>query len=102
MDIEARSRRNNLIVYGLSERNTRDCKDLLYSFLEYEMHMDKSNIVIERAHRLGRARRRHSPEFDPKRPLIAKFRDYTLTDNVFENIYKFAGTRFGVDRDYPA
>lgn len=102
IDIEARSRRNNIIFWGLTENSKFLTKQLIYRFLEDELNIDTYEMVIERAHRLGSI---NSPanrsKDDPRRPIIVRFRDYADTDTVMENAYKLKGMSFGVDRDYP-
>ena len=97
INMEARGRRNNLIFWGLTERLKYDCSELLLSFLEDELEIDTTGMCIDRAHRLGR----RVNGYDPRRPMIVRFRDYTDTERILQQAYKLRGTRFGVDRDYP-
>ena len=66
------------------------------------MGVDTSEIVIERAHRLGSIRQpaRQAGQ-DPRRTIIAKFNDYRDTEHILDRSYKLKGTKFRVDRDYP-
>ena len=102
LDLEAGSRRNNLIFWGLTENTQRRCDALILSFKVHEMGVDTSEIVIERAHRLGSIRQpaRQAGQ-DPRRPIIAKFNDYRDTEHILDRSYKLKGTKFRVDRDYP-
>lgn len=102
VDIEALSRRNNLIFWGITENNSRQCETLILSFLADEMRIDTAGIVIDRAHRLGPVKRTHvMNRSDPKRPIIVRFRDYRDIDHILDNAYRLKGSRFRVDRDYP-
>ena len=102
IDLEARSRRNNLVFWGISERSPRNCVSLIQSFLTKEMRLDDTGMVIDRAHRLGAVNRMHIRNgTDPKRPLIVRFRDYRDTEHILENAYKLRRTNFRVERDYP-
>lgn len=102
IDQEARSRRNNIIFYGITENTRYNDRDIILMFMCDELNIDTSQMCIERAHRLGTL---HSPtnrsKNDPKRPLIVKFRDYIDTDTVMERAYRLRGSVFGIDRDYP-
>ena len=89
LDIESRSRRNNVIFWGISERlQYHDCKQLIHNFMRdqlfrYDRDFDPKEMCIERAHRLGSLRNdsyRDKP--DPKRPIIVRFRDYNDTELV--------------------
>ena len=104
IDIEARSMRNNLIFYGVTEKFTHKFGDkhLVLRFLENELDINTEDIVIERAHRLGRT----SPQLyrdgsDQKRPLIARFRDYNDTEVIMRKVYLLKNSGFGIDRQYP-
>ena len=99
IDTEARSMRNNLVVYGLTENIRKHTAQIIMGFLESELHIDTREMVIDRAHRLGHVntnRRR-----DPKRPTVVRFRDYVDTERIMRNAYKLRGTAFGIDRQYP-
>ncbi|KAH3843886.1 hypothetical protein DPMN_117419 [Dreissena polymorpha] len=89
IDIEARSMRNNLIFYGVTEKFTNKFGDkhLVLRFLENELDINTEDIVIERAHRLGRT----SPQLyrdgsDQKRPFIARSRDYNDTEVIMRKV----------------
>ena len=99
VDLEARSRRKNLILRGLFEVDGENCYRLVYDFLEDQLQLDdaRSSIVIDRAHRLGKRRNRAFS----RRPIIVAFRDFADTERVLSRGYLLKGTRFGVDRDYP-
>ena len=68
VDLEARSRCNNLIFRSLYKCCKEDCVLVLKQFFEVDLSLNPDDIVIERAHRLGRKRNRFS-----KRPIIAAF-----------------------------
>ena len=102
IDLEARSRRNNLVFWGITKRTSRNCENLILSFIEREMRIDITGMAIDRAHRIGSTIRANSANRDDfKRPIIVRFRNYRDTDHILENAYRLKGTNFGVDRDYP-
>ena len=102
IDLEARSRRNNVIFWGITEKTGQECQEIIYNFMANELDIDTREMCIERAHRLGSQNSNiNRSKADPKRPIIVRFRDYTATDTIMDNAYMLKGTPFGVDRDYP-
>jgi hypothetical protein len=55
LDLEARSRRQNLLFHGLDEEQDENCCDKVVTFMEDALGMT-GNVQINRAHRLGRFR----------------------------------------------
>lgn len=102
IDSEARSMRNNVVIYGLTEKCRYNSKSLVFNFLEDELDIDTSEMQIDRAHRLGQVPDEvHRKRQDPKRPMVVRFRDYVDTEIILSKSYKLKGTNFGVDRQYP-
>ena len=95
IDLEARSRRNNLLFRGLPERRDEDCRRVICSFLEDKLSIDELPS-IERAHRLGR----FNPAKGP-RPIIVAFSFFKDTEDILSNARSLKGTPFGISRDYP-
>ena len=98
IDIEARSRRNNLIFRGLSENKGENCFMLIRDFLNNHLDIDPRQIYLARAHRLGR--------FDPRqqvqrRPIIVNFRDFCDTELIMNHVTMLKGKPFSVDYDLP-
>lgn len=95
LDQEARSRRNNVLVFNLAEAEGEDVVQVLSSFIRDKLRVT-TEVAIQRAHRLGRQRR------DGKaRPIIALLRDYPDVQQLFKNAKNLKGTRYGLSRDYP-
>lgn len=97
IDIEARARRNNLLFYGFGEERNENCRDKIGRLLCDKFNIQPENIVIERAHRIGKFR---SNAFSP-RPIIAAFRDHTLTETIMSQGSNLKNTPHSVSRDYP-
>ena len=70
LDLEARSRRNNLIFRGLADCRNENFAGLIIDFLAEEMQIDINSNDIVRAHRLGSYRLLKSRYQVPKRPII--------------------------------
>lgn len=94
LDLESRSRRNNLIIAGIPELANEDCFQTVSSNLN-----DKMGITpcppIPRAHRLGR--------FLPgkTRPIIVYFLDTRDTEFVLSRATRLKGTTISINRDFP-
>ncbi|XP_053383854.1 uncharacterized protein LOC128550032 [Mercenaria mercenaria] len=79
LDLQSRSMRENLLFYGFDEcansadRKSEDCAEKIMTFCVDTLNiMDaRSQIKIERAHRVGQYRS------DRKRPIVAKFHSYS-------------------------
>lgn len=103
IDIEARSRRCNLIFHGLAENKDENLPDKLSEFLWKEMCIDSDDLYIGRVHRLGsfhKAKQRQRTD-NPRRPIIIAFEDYKSTETVLSAAYMLKGSNFSVTRDYP-
>ena len=105
IDMEARSRRNNLIFRGHPESvENDDCVAIIRHWLPERLGL-RPDICIQRAHRLGnpkRNRRNRGGGARPQpRPTIVNFRDYEDVELILENANKLKDTSFRVNRDYP-
>ena len=62
IDLEARSRRNNLIFFNIAEpqdESDDQCEEALFDFFYQRLHLTQTQlnqVVIQRAHRLGQYR----------------------------------------------
>ena len=96
IDLEARSRRNNLIFHGLAEFRNENCSEFICQFVKDHFDIDVDVTAISRADRLGRFIGRGK-----RRPIIVVFQDYQLTENIIKQGLNLKNTRFSVSRDYP-
>ena len=56
VDLEDRSKRNNLQILGFKEdsrESWEECENNVYELLEEKFKMEKSNMTLEREHRVG-------------------------------------------------
>ncbi|XP_049516647.1 uncharacterized protein LOC125942507 [Dermacentor silvarum] len=97
-DAENRSRRNNLLFYGLPDTNPTETysqtEDLIIRHCSDHLDTQLSSNDIERAHRLGR----HSK--DRKRPIIVKFTCFKTKESILSKGPKFKGTDYSVGEDF--
>lgn len=109
LDLEARSRRQNLIFHNIteSENETWDqCETTLVEFIKDNMKLGDaaSDIVFQRVHRLGQKKvgvDRSGRPWKP-RPIIAGFRDFKIKESVLSAAFNLKGSAFSVSSDYPA
>ncbi|XP_049514379.1 uncharacterized protein LOC125941357 [Dermacentor silvarum] len=97
-DADNRSRRNNLIFYGLPDTNPKETfaqsEKLVIDEIADTMKVNLESKDIERAHRLGR----YSP--NRHRPIIIKFASYKTKESVLSNGRKLKGTNHSVSEDF--
>jgi len=96
IDLEARSRRNNVIFRGFYEYQGENCFHIVRNFLADQLNLDP-NVYISRAHRLGP---RHHTATKP-RPIIVNFRDYCDAEEIMSRAYMLKNTSYSVDFDLP-
>lgn len=93
-DLENRSRRNNLVVYGVEESHEEDSKkqkvngDIFRKILGVEINS------IERMHRIGQ-RNAERP-----RPVILKLCNYVDKTKVLSSCFKLKGTNIFISEDF--
>ena len=98
IDMEARSRRNNLTFRRLSENRCENCFSLIRDFISNHLDIDSGQMYLARTHRLGSfspARRMH------KRAIIVTFRDSCDTELIMSKVTLLRDTIFSIDYDFP-
>ena len=98
IDLEARSRRNNLVFWGLLENHHENCFAIIRDLIHRHMDIDAGRMYIARAHRLGP---RKIGQRSPKRPIIVNFRDFCDTETIMSKAHMFKNTPFSVAYDLP-
>lgn len=98
IDLEARSRRNNLIFRGIVENKGENCFELVRDFMVNHLDIEPREVYLARAHRLGRF---DSQKQYQRRPIIVNFRDYADIEMIMKNVTMLKGSRFSIDYDYP-
>nr|XP_037276022.1 LOW QUALITY PROTEIN: uncharacterized protein LOC119168734 [Rhipicephalus microplus] len=95
-DLEDRSRRRNLFIFGFPEPHRENATELRKEIIE-ELIEDKLGVVVnsvERVHRVGKKCR------DKVRPVIMNFFYYNEKLKVFKNCHKLKGTKISVNHDF--
>ena len=97
VDLEDRSRRNNLRINGIKEGKNEtweECEKRVNCFLEEKLDMDTSEIWIERAHRVGEKKR------GQERQIVVQFNSYKNKLDILRNCKKLKGTNFSIFEDF--
>ncbi|XP_040077617.1 uncharacterized protein LOC120849453 [Ixodes scapularis] len=96
IDLENRSRRNNLVIFGLPEKDNESTEELKQTVTKdvFQKVIGVTVTSVERIHRLGRKRDETS------RPVIMKFFDYNETNEILKNCKKLKGTTLSISSDY--
>ncbi len=83
IDIEARSRRSNLIFHGIKEQDNENCVKVVEDFIKTDMGISEP-VIIQRAHRLGRPLPKNSVgrKASQPRPMIVNMLDYRQREAV--------------------
>lgn len=93
LDLEARSRRNNLLFGGIPEDLNEVCENTMANW--FNDNLDIQCPSMPRLHRLGRFQRGKT------RPIIANFMDFRETERILSIAHRLKGTKFSINRDYP-
>ena len=110
IDLEARSRRNNLLFFNIPEpeqESDTGCQQALCDFLATQLKLNEeqlSRVVFQRVHRLGRPRRGVAPNGQAwkPRPVIAGFRDFKCKQDILFSSSCLKGSSFAMREDFPA
>ncbi|MEW8548190.1 MAG: hypothetical protein AB2693_32200 [Candidatus Thiodiazotropha sp.] len=101
-DLKGRSMRNNLLFYNFPEQNVdqknEKCEEKIYEFCELELEMPnvRSDVKIERAHRIGAFKRGKT------RPIVAMFNNYKDKEEIKKiGFSKLTNSRFSVGDQFP-
>lgn len=96
MDLEDRSRRNNLLIFGVDERPD-ETSDSIIDTVVKDIFSDILKVKVssaERIHRIGRKVANKS------RPVIVKFVDHRKKEQVLRNCNKLKGTPISISEDF--
>ena len=97
VDLEDRSRRNNLRINGIKEGKNETWEEFeqwVNCFLEEKLDMGTSEIWIERAHRVGEKKR------GQERQIVVQFNSYKKKLDILRNCKKLKGTNFSIFEDF--
>jgi hypothetical protein len=102
IDLEARSRRSNLVFFGIDESKDEVCDRVVRDFLADKLGIAKSvDIYMQMAHRIGKRTQITPRGIKPRpRPIIVAFRDFADIDMIMSSVGALRGTGLGVTRDF--
>lgn len=96
-DAEDRSRRENLIFFGIPDgpsENARQCEETIISIASDKLDISLPLDSIERAHRIGKF------SSAKNRPLVVKLPTFKTKEMVFSKRSDFAGTGISVSEGF--
>lgn len=96
VDLEDRSRRSNLVIFGITEQPKETESVLRDKVIKniFETKLGLSCTSVARIHRLGKP--------SSKRPIILYFQDFNEKEAVLRNAKKLQGTGISIQNDYCA
>ena len=97
VDLEDRSRRNNLRINGIKEGKNKtweECEETVYCFLEEKLDIYASKIWFERAHQIGKKKR------GQERQIVVRFNSYKNKLDILRNCKELKGTNFSTFKDF--
>ena len=100
VDMQCRSMRDNLLFFGLAERKDgrgpENCMHLLDEFCEEQLDFEGPvSQYIDRAHRIGKY------TTGKIRPIVAKFNDFKIREEVRLSSHQLRNTRYSIQQQYP-
>lgn len=104
-DLEGRSRRNNIRVWGVPEGTEKDSTpEFIERLIREELKLDEdASLQIQRAHRA--LAQRPAPDKNP-RAIIVNFLQYQTKEDILKKAWQtkieIGGKRVTFDHDYPA
>ena len=104
IEIEANSRRSNLLFFGIPENKDENCTDVLKTFFDKQLGIT-TPVVIQRAHRFGKTIGKNiiGKSANRPRPIIALFLDFQQREAVRIAAQRKLSppTPYGVAEDQP-
>lgn len=100
LDIQARSKRDNLIFSGIPEQEEEDPEAPFKKFLQKQLELPVDtvkNISFHWVHRLGRKQ----PDSQHQRPIVAKFEHFKQKELVKSQGQELRGTDFSMKDQFP-
>lgn len=100
VDLEDRSRRSNLVVFGISEAENETDADLQTRVISdvFDKKLGVTCNSVARIHRLGR-KGVSRPE-GVSRPVILYLQDFNEKINILKNAKKLKGTKIFIENDF--
>ncbi|CAB4004850.1 Hypothetical predicted protein, partial [Paramuricea clavata] len=101
-DLKARSMRDNLLFFNISEDENENTSETIYDILENKMGIEdaKNRVKIDRSHRLGKPTHPSIRRTKP-RPIVAKFNFFQDREFIRKYARKLKGTRIGISEQFP-
>ncbi len=98
---EIYSRRENLLICGISETTNENTEKVVRDFFKSTLKEDPDSIAIARCHRTGAASGKKG-ERNLKRPIIVRFQNLSDRTRVWNKRNELKGKDIWMKEDYPA
>ena len=104
-DLQDRSRRDNLVFYGVPEQDNEECDKLVCAELmrcKFELTGDTAFDLFERAHRLG-SKAKWNKDTNPNkrpRPIIVKMSFHRDKQAIIRQAWRLKNSHTNVSEDY--
>lgn len=99
LDLDARNRQKNLLIYGIKEESDRSTYEIVDDFLFRHLNLEAEDMCIDECVRLGRVSDARGAV--QKRPIQVTFRYVEEVNTCMKYAYRLARTNIAIDRDYP-
>ena len=102
IDQEARSRRNNLLFFGVQEKEGEHCTAEVKNIIKNELKLNPAGMLIQRAHRLGGPKTKNAigQSTNRPRPIIVNFLNYNDKEEIRAARHKLRRP-LGISEDFP-
>ena len=102
IDQEARSRRNNLLFFGVQEKEGEQCTAEIKKIIQNDLKLNPADMLIQRAHRLGAPKSKNTigQSSNRPRPIIVNFSSYNEKEEIRAARHKLRRP-LGISEDFP-
>ena len=100
-NLEAYSRRDNLVIEGISESPNENVRGKVLEFLKTKLDIkDAADICLSRAHRIGIPPHQKPSKSTHPRPIIIRFQNFLDRENVWKASWKMKDKNLFVREDF--
>ena len=103
--LESQQRRNNIVVDGIPESPNEkwsDSEEKVRKMIQEKLHLDQSNICLERVHRTGKPRTLTEDTTNTRpRTIVVKFLRFKDREAVLQRAKQLKGTNIYLNEDFP-
>ncbi|KAH3893644.1 hypothetical protein DPMN_017793 [Dreissena polymorpha] len=98
LELEARQRESFILIAGIDEHENENCRNTFHEFLRRSLDIDRGEISVLRANRVGRQISTNNARPRLIRVMMCHPGE---VDDLMNSARRLAGTNFSLLRDYP-